>query len=263
MNARLLVVVMLMVPMSSALAADFFVDTPLKGERKVISGRVGSSPGDVTARGFIVSGTRRDVAYSQEGGEVVLQGGLHFFQTSFGGILGAEADFAIGGTNSEQSADGTLRDQRREGGTAAERARRLVWMTSRLGLRVSLSLPILQLGRRTAFRLGMVGGALLEANGSRSFEFSPAFTAGAQLGFVLGPVSGLASYLAIPTQGIGQTLTRHKLGLELGFGPVVVGASLQLDALTLEPVRGVPQGPLSSQTIGIHVGYRFPAFELR
>ena len=88
-------------------------------------------------------------------------------------------------------------------------------------------------------------------------------SAGAQLGFVLGPVSGLASYLAIPTQGIDQTLTRHKLGLELGFGPVVVGASLQLDALTLEPVRGVPQGPLSSQTIGIHVGYRFPAFELR
>lgn len=261
MNARLLM--LLLVPASSALAADFFVDSPLKGERKVISGRVGSSPGDVTARGFVVSGTRRDVAYSQEGGEVVLQGGLHFFQTSFGGILGAEADFAIGGTNSEQSADGTLRDQRREGGTAAERARRLVWMTSRLGLRVSLSLPILQFGRHAAFRLGAVGGAFLEANGSRSFTFSPAFTAGAQLGFVFGPVSGLASYLAVPTQGIEQTMTRHKLSLELGFGPIVVGASLQLDALTLEPVRGVQQGPLASQTIGLHVGYRFPAFDVR
>lgn len=260
MSARLLVLVL--VP-ASALAADFSVDSPLTDERKVISGRVGSSPGDVSARGLVVSGTRGDVAYSQQGGEVVLQGGLHFFQTSFGGILGAEADFAIGGTNSEQSADGTLRDQRREGGTAEERARRLVWVTSRLGLRVSLSLPILQLGRRTAFRLGAVGGAFLEANGSRSFEFSPAFSAGAQLGFVLGPVSGLASYLAVPTQGIEQTMTRHKLSLELGVGPIVVGASLQLDALTLDRVRGVPQGPLASQTIGIHVGYLFPAFDVR
>ncbi|MDP3238524.1 MAG: hypothetical protein Q8S33_35065 [Myxococcales bacterium] len=58
-------------------------------------------------------------------------------------------------------------------------------------------------------------------------------------------------------------MTRHKLSLELGVGPIVVGASLQLDALTLEPVRGVPQGPLASQTVGLHVGYRFPAFDLR
>ncbi|MDP1921240.1 MAG: hypothetical protein Q8L14_33675 [Myxococcales bacterium] len=261
MSARLLVLVLF--PAASALAADFTVGSPLTDERKFISGRVGSSPGDVTARGLIVSGTRRDVAYSQAGGEVVLQGGLHFFQTSFGGILGAEADFAIGGTNSEKSSDGTVRDQRKEGGTAEERARTLVWMTSRLGLRVSLSLPILQLGRSSAFRLGVVGGALLEANGSRSFVFSPAFTAGAQLGFVFGPVAGLASYLAIPTQGIDQTLTRHKLGFELGIGPVVFGASLQFDAVTLEPVRGVPQGPLTSQTIALHVGYRFPAFNIR
>jgi len=260
-SARLLVVMLL--PAASALAADFSVGSPLTDERKAIAGRLGASPGDVSARGLIISGTSRDVPFSQGGGEVIVQGGLHFFQTSFGGILGAEADFSIGGATSEKSADGTVRDQRKEGGTAEERARTLVWMTSRLGLRVSLSLPMLQLGQRAAFRLGAVGGGLLEANGSRSFVFSPAFTAGAQLGFVLGPVAGLASYLAIPTQGLEQTLTRHKLGLELGFGPIVVGASLQLDAVTLEPVRGVPQGPLMSQTIGFHVGYRFPAFEIR
>ncbi len=248
---------------SSAFAADLSVGSPLTDERKVVSGRLGASPGDVSARGLVISGTSRDVPFTQGGGEVIVQGGLHFFQTSFGGILGAEADFSIGGATSEKSADGTVRDQRREGGTAEERARTLVWMTSRLGLRVSLSLPILQLGQRAAFRLGAVGGALLEANGSRSFAFSPAFTAGAQLGFVVGPVAGLVSYVAVPTQGIEQTLTRHKLALELGVGPVVVGASLQLDAVTLGAVRGVPQGPLASQTIGIHVGYRFPALEIR
>lgn len=261
MSARLLVLVL--VPAASALAADFSVGSPLTDERKAIAGRLGASPGDVSARGLIISGTSRDVPFSQGGGEVIVQGGLHFFQTSFGGILGAEADFSIGGATSEKSGDGTVRDQRKEGGTAEERARTLVWMTSRLGLRVSLSLPILKVGRRAAFRLGAVGGGLLEANGSRSYEFSPAFTAGAQLGFVLGPVAGLASYLAVPTQGLEQTLTRHKLALELGVGPVVVGASLQLDAVTLEPVRGVAQGPLASQTIGIHVGYLFPAFDVR
>ena len=244
-----------------AQAADFSVGSPLKDERKIISGRVGATPGDVSARGLFVSGTRGDLAYSQAGGEVVVRGGLHFFQTSFGGILGVEADFSIGASSNERSSDGTVRDQRREGGTAQQRAENLVWMTSRLGLRVSLSLPILQLGR-TAFRLGMVGGALLEADGSRTFEFSPAFTAGAQLGFVLGPLAGLASYLAVPTQGLEQTLTRHTLSLEFGFGPIVLGASLQLDALTLAPVRGVAQ-PLASQTIGVHAGYRFPPFEVR
>jgi hypothetical protein len=247
---------------SGALAADLSVGSPLKDERKVISGRVGASPGDVSARGLIISGTNRDVGYSQGGAEVIVQGGLHFFQTSFGGILGADADFSIGGTSSEKSTDGTVRDQRREGGTAAERAQSRVWVTSRLGVRVSLSLPILRLGRSVAFRLGATGGALLEANGSRSFAFSPAFTAGAQLGFVLGPLAGLASYV-VPTQGVEQTLTRHKVGFELGIGPIVVGASLQLDAVTLEPARGVAQGPIASQTIGFHAGYRFPAFDVR
>ncbi len=260
MSARLFVVVTLVG--AGALAADFSVGSPLKDERKIISGRVGATPGDVSARGLFVSGTRAGVAYSQGGGEVIVRGGLHFFQTSFGGILGAEADFSIGGASSEKSSDGTMRDQRREGGTAEQRAQSLVWMTSRLGLRVSLSLPILKLGR-TAFRLGMVGGALLEANGSRSFEFSPAFTAGAQLGFVLGPLAGLASYLAVPTQGIDQTLTRHTLSLEFGLGPIVLGASLQLDAVTLPAMRGVSQGPIASQTIGVHAGYRFPPFEVR
>ncbi|MBM4780007.1 MAG: hypothetical protein GQE15_20055 [Archangiaceae bacterium] len=261
MNARVFVVLLL--SSAQALAADFSVGSPLKDERKIISGRVGATPGDVSARGLFVSGTRGGVAYSQGGGEVIVRGGLHFFQTSFGGILGAEADFSIGGASSEQSSDGTMRDQRREGGTAAERAKSLVWVTSRLGVRVSLSLPILQLGSSTAFRLGMLGGALLEANGSRSFEFSPAFTAGAQLGFVLGPLSGLASYLAVPTQGIEQTLTRHTFSLELGVGPILLGASVQLDAVTLEAVRGVAQGPLESRTIGVHAGYRFPPFEVR
>lgn len=242
--------------------ADFSVGSPLKDERKLISGRVGATPGDVSARGLFVSGTHGGVAYSQAGGEVVVRGGLHFFQTSFGGVLGVEADFSIGGASSEKSSDGTVRDQRRAGGTAESRAQTLVWMTSRLGLRAALSLPILKLGG-SAFRLGMVGGALLEADGSRSFEFSPAFTAGAQLGFVLGPLAGLASYLAVPTQGLEQTLTRHGLSLELGVGPIVLGASLQLDAVTLAPLRGMAQGPIASQTIGVHAGYRFPPFEVR
>lgn len=261
MSARLFTVVTLIAV--RALAADFTVGSLLKDERKIISGRVGATPGDVSARGLFVSGTRGDLPYTQAGGEVIVRGGLHFFQTSFGGVLGAEADFSIGGASSEKSSDGTMRDQRREGGTAAERAQSLVWMTSRLGLRVSLSLPILQLGSSTAFRLGMVGGALLEANGSRSYEFSPAFTAGAQLGFVVGPLAGLASYLAVPTQGLEQTLTRHTLSFELGVGPIVLGASVQLDALTLAAVRGAAQGPLTSQTIGVHAGYRFPPFDVR
>lgn len=261
MSARLFVVVTSFA--FGAMAADFSVGSPLKDERKIISGRVGATPGDVSARGLFVSGTRGGVAYGQAGGEVIVRGGLHFFQTSFGGVLGAEADFSIGAASNEKSSDGTLRDQRREGGTAAQRAESLVWLTSRLGLRVSLSLPILQLGSSTAFRLGMVGGALLEANGSRSYEFSPAFTAGAQLGFVVGPLAGLASYLAVPTQGLEQTLTRHTLSLEFGVGPIVLGASLQLDAVTLEAVRGVAQGPLESQTIGVHAGYRFPPFDVR
>lgn len=247
----------------SVLAADFSVGSPLRDERKVLAGRLGATPGDVSARGLFVSGTRGDVPYTQAGGEVVVQGGLHFFQTSFGGLLGAEADFSLGGASNERTADGMVRDQRREGGTAEERTRNLVWVTSRLGVRFSLSLPMLLLSQRLAFRLGAVGGAFLEANGSRSFEFSPAFNAGAQLGFVLGPIAGLASYLAVPTQGIEQTLTRHKFSVEVGLGPIVIGASLQLDTVTLEAVRGVPQGPLTSQTFAAHVGYRFPPFEIR
>lgn len=245
-----------------AWAADFSVDSPLKDERSLIAGRLGGSPADVVARGLVVSGARADVPYTQTGGEVVLQGGLHFFQTSMGGILGAEADFSLGGTTSERSNDGTVRDQRKDGGTAQERATPLVWMTMRLGLRAVLSLPVLQLGEQVAFRLGGAGGFLLDADGSRSYLFSPVFTAGAQLGFVLGPLAGLASWLAVPTQGLEQTLTRHKVSLELGVGPIVLGGSWQLDALTLAPLRAVAQGPLSSQTIGFHAGYRFPALEL-
>lgn len=248
---------------ATASAGDFTVGSPLTDERKVIAGRLGESPGDVSARALFVSGKRNDDTFTQAGGEVVVQGALHFFQTSFGGILGAEADFSLGGASNEKYADGTVRDQRRNPKNEEERTKDLVWVTSRLGIRFSLSLPILQLGQHLAFRLGAVGGAFIEANGSRSFEFSPGFTAGAQLSMVLGPVSALASYLSIPTQDLEAPFTAHKLTLDLGIGPVMLGATLHLASATIVPKSGMPGAAVTSQTLDFHLGYRFSALDLK
>jgi len=248
-----------------ASAADFRVDSPLTDGRSVIAGRLGSSPGDVSARALFVNGQRSGLSYTQAGGEVLLQGGLHFFQTSFGAVFGAEADFSLGGESNETSSDGTLRDQRKDNLTTAERMKSVVWVTSRLGLRAALSLPIWQPGRTAAFRLGGLGGVTLDANGSRSFLLSPVFTAGAQLSFVLGPLAGLFTYMAIPTQSeFGkQTATAHKVTLELGVGPVLGGASMGLHDVAIASVRGLPAAALTSTTLAFHLGYRFPALNVR
>lgn len=260
---RALFVLLITASSLASAGEDLSIGSPLKDDRKIIAGRVGDSPGDVSARGLLVNGKRGDLPFTQAGGEVVVQGALHFFQASFGGILGAEADFSLGGASNEASPDGTVADQRRDNKTTEGRTKSLVWVTSRLSLRASLSLPILQLGDRVAFRLGALGGPMLEANGSRSFEFSPGFTAGAQLSFVVGPIAGLATYLAMPTQGEAQKTTSHKLSLELGIGPIAVGASWQRYDVSMPQKSGVPAFTVASEALALHVGYRFPALNVR
>ncbi|MFO0597558.1 MAG: hypothetical protein U0228_19790 [Myxococcaceae bacterium] len=227
---------------------------PLRDERRVVTGRVGDGAAAFFARGQYVTGARTDRgAYDQGGGEVAGEFAAIAFPTGLGGMFGFEGELSLGLMRSEQYADGTLSDQRKD---SQKDDPAKLWLTLRAGLRWVICPRPIFIGD-SALRLGLVGGLQLEGSGARSWTMAGAFTAGAHVSFGTDSFGAIFSWLAIPPQGNDDQLNvRHQLGLDLGIGPVVIGARVQFDHLDVRGMSGLMGWQLDSQTFSLAAGFR-------
>lgn len=225
-------------------------ERPVDTDAKWAVGRVGSHLLNVSGRGHYTQGDRDGLAYTQGGGEIALEGGGAVRITSFGSLVGFDFDVAMGLTSTEVSSDGTLRDARDDDelGDPAK-----LWFTGRLGARLLIAPVSFGVGGFSA-RIALLAGFTLEGNGARSWEMPGAMNIGGQL--VLGtegPFALHAAYLGTPRQGEEVQLIRHQVSLDVGLGPLVLGARWQLDDVTFTS----PAARQTSHGFFATVGVRF------
>lgn len=246
MRAALL---MLLCAATSARASD--VESLLRGrfgnERFAFLGATGTY-------GFGSSGVT-PAPFSQFGGSVMLEGGLDTVITTLGSLVGFEGDLALGVARSELSADGTPHDQRDlKDDTSGEPK---VWLRLSGGLRAKVSPLHFTLGD-FGLRLGIVGGASLDLDGSRSFDVPGLWTFGAQVLLTGESFSLLGTWVWAPPQGVEAVLNRHVVTVHLSLGQFMVGARWTHDLLTA-PVIAAPksQGPQVSHALAGFLGFLF------
>jgi hypothetical protein len=130
------------------------------------------------------------------------------------------------------------------------------WLRLQLGLRAKVA-PLHVTFGEVGLRLGLVGGAAVDFDGSRSFDVPALWTAGAQVLLTGESFSLLGTWVWAPPQGVAAVLSRHAVTAHLSLGHFMIGAKWTHDLVSTPVVTVKSQGPQVSHALGAFVGFVF------